>query len=71
MCPWVIIKFNISRTAFEIFWDIHDGKDKGLVISLLNEIFSFSEGRKCLFNDALNTLYLRLYGIIRHMLKDN
>ena len=24
------------------------------------------EGRKCLFNDALNTFYLRLYGV-RHM----
>ena len=23
------------------------------------------EGRKCLFNDALNTFYLRLYGV-RH-----
>ena len=28
------------------------------------------EGRKCLFNDALNTFYLRLYGI-RHMVKDH
>ena len=28
------------------------------------------EGRKCLFNDALNTFYLRLYGV-RHMVKDH
>ena len=28
------------------------------------------EGRKCLFNDALNTFYLWLYGI-RHMVKDH
>ena len=33
----------------------------------------FSEGRKegnVLFNDALNTFYLRLYGV-RHMVKDH
>ena len=28
------------------------------------------EGRKCLFNDALNTFYLRLYGV-RHIVKDH
>ena len=28
------------------------------------------EGRKCLFNDALNTFYLRLYGV-RHMVRDH
>ena len=28
------------------------------------------EGRKCLFNDALNTFYLRLYGV-GHMVKDH
>ena len=28
------------------------------------------EGRKCLFNDALNTFYLRLCGV-RHMVKDH
>ena len=28
------------------------------------------EGRKCLFHDALNTFYLRLYGV-RHMVKDH
>ena len=28
------------------------------------------EGRKCLFNDALNTFYLRLYGV-GHMVNDN
>ena len=28
------------------------------------------EGRNVLFNDALNTFYLRLYGV-RHMVKDN
>ena len=27
------------------------------------------EGRKCLFNDILNTFYLWLYGV-RHMVKD-
>ena len=30
----------------------------------------FSEGRNVLFNDALNTFYLRLYGV-RHMVKDH
>ena len=28
------------------------------------------EGRKCIFNDALDTFYLRLYGI-RNMVKDH
>ena len=28
------------------------------------------EGRKCLFNDALNTFYIWLYGV-RHMVKDH
>ena len=28
------------------------------------------EGRKCFFNDAINTFYLRLYGV-RHMVKDH
>ena len=28
------------------------------------------EGRKCLFNDALSTFYLWLYGV-RHMVKDH
>ena len=28
------------------------------------------EGKKCLFNDALNTFYLRLYGV-RHVVKDH
>ena len=28
------------------------------------------EGRKEMFNDALNTFYLRLYGV-RHMVKDH
>ena len=33
--------------------------------------FKHSEGRrKCWFNDALNTFYLRLYGV-RHMVKDH
>ena len=32
--------------------------------------FVAKEGRKCfIFNDALNTFYLRLYGV-RHMVKD-
>ena len=31
---------------------------------------SVKEGRKCLFNDTLNTFYLRLYGV-RHMVKDH
>ena len=28
------------------------------------------EGRKCLFNDAINTFHLRLYSV-RHMVKDH
>ena len=30
-----------------------------------------TEGRKYLFNDALNTLYLRLYGVRHNMVKDH
>ena len=35
-------------------------------------IYSYMEGRKgnVLFNDALNTFYLQLYGV-RHMVKDH
>ena len=36
-------------------------------------VYKFSYGRKeenVLFNDALNTFYLRLYGV-RHMVKDH
>ena len=36
-------------------------------------IYGYMEGRKegnVLFNDALNTFYLRLYGV-RHMVKDH
>ena len=33
-------------------------------------IYRTKEGRKCLINDALNTFYLRLYGV-RHMVKDH
>ena len=36
---------------------------------LLLRIFGL-EGRKEMFNDALNTFYLRIYGV-RHMIKDH
>ena len=32
--------------------------------------FAMCEGRKCIFNDALNTFYLQLYGV-EHMIKDH
>ena len=40
--------------------------------SYVDETVMFRKGRKgnVLFNDALNTFYLRLYGI-RHMVKDH
>ena len=44
-----------------------------MVLLLLIMIMMLMEGRKegyVLFNDALNTFYLRLYGV-RHMVKDN
>ena len=31
----------------------------------------WTEGRECLFNDALNTFYLRLYGVRHNMVKDD
>ena len=34
------------------------------------QTLTVDEGRKCLFNDTLNTFYLRLYGVI-HMGKDH
>ena len=42
------------------------GVHKMLILLWLSVL---DEGRKCLFNDALNTFYLRLYGI-RHMVKE-
>ena len=33
-------------------------------------IYSYERDRNILFNDALNTFYLRLYGV-RHMVKDH
>ena len=45
----------------------------GSTTVLLNNLHEISAGRKegnVLFNDALNTFYLRLYGV-RHMVKDH
>ena len=36
----------------------------------LSDQVQFKEGRKEMFNDALNTFYLRLYGV-RYMVKDH
>ena len=38
--------------------------------SITNDLLSKVRERNVLFNDALNTLYLRLYGV-RHMVTDN
>ena len=48
------------------------GWGRGLCVGVVVERFH-DEGRKegnVLFNDALNTFYLRLYGV-RHMVKDH
>ena len=37
---------------------------------LMTQNPKWKEGRNVLFNDALNTFYLRLYGV-RHMVKDH
>ena len=42
------------------------GSDSALVVGYESN----KEGRKCLFNDALNTFYLRLYGVT-HVVKDH
>ena len=41
-----------------------------VVIAMLNERAQRERERNVLFNDALNTFYLRLYGV-RHMVKDH
>ena len=44
-----------------------------LTMNSTHFIYGYMEGRKegnVLFNDALNTFYLRLYGV-RHMVKDH
>ena len=33
-------------------------------------VLIWKEGRKCLFDNAINTFYLRIYGF-RHMVKDH
>ena len=43
-------------------------RDKILKYSLTKLLFRRKEGRNVLFNDALNTFYLRLYGVT-HMVK--
>ena len=40
------------------------------IYTSMNGAYVCIKGRKCLFNDALNTFYLRLYGV-RHMVKDH
>ena len=42
----------------------------GLSLCLSNQCFKFVHEGNVLFNDALNTFYLRLYGF-RHMVKDH
>ena len=62
--------FNISLQLFNSLWE------RGcLLLNWKNEeVFSLHKvGRKegnVLFNDALNTFYLRLYGV-RHMVEDH
>ena len=41
---------------------------RGAILNL--KVWLWKEGRSVLFNDALNTFYLRLYGV-RHMVKDH
>ena len=48
-------------------------RSKGVVLTPLFVSWGLpdlKEGRKYLFNDTLNTFYVRLYGI-RHMVKDH
>ena len=40
------------------------------LLDLFNTIWERERERNILFNDALNTFYLRLYGV-RHMVKDH
>ena len=51
----------------------YKGRNLNNMIVLLGEKNNFKERereRNVLFNDALNTFYLRLYGV-RHMVKDH
>ena len=55
-----------DNSSFSIFYDVCSD-----LISLLGyAVLKTERERNVLFNDALNTFYLRLYGV-RHMVKDH
>ena len=58
---WTISRFNITGVA--------KGRGMCVLSSMTVQIKEGKEGN-VLFNNALNTFYLRLYGV-RHMVKDN
>ena len=49
---------------------LHQGKDQPLPVSMSHRSVYDERERNVLFNEALNTFYLRLYGV-RHMVKDH
>ena len=48
----------------------HNKNEECHITRMLHNNFPEEEGRSVLFNDALNTFYLRLYGV-GHMVKDH
>ena len=63
----VVKSFSIKQTVFVGKW--YNSK----MVCPINYDWRPAKGRKeenVLFNDALNTFYLRLYGV-RHMVKDH
>ena len=66
----------LGEGAFGVVHLIQDKSDKAFVsieatsASLRNFLHTFQRERNVLFNDALNTFYLRLSGV-RHMVKDH
>ena len=66
----VLLINDITRLLFE---KLYDSRSQNVINVTLSCQVSINEGKKegnALFNDALNTFYLRLYGV-RHMVKDH
>ena len=55
----VDLEFYAHEHSYERMWPIYN-----------NKVWKGERERNVLFNDALNTFYLRLYGV-RHMVKDH
>ena len=56
-------------TSYDVFWLLFNNYLYYKTQEKITKLYCRQDGRKCLFTNALNTFYLRLYGV-RHMVKD-